>query len=145
MPSPTSRLRVAAWLVTVFLPAAAWMATRLSLPFFYPGIGVFFTAAACLSALMGGLRMALVGILLNAAALNGFAYLHPPETSPTSTALWTLLLVTVAVIIGYAREKWSAAEMLAGRLSTDLARMRDELESQRSDLKRFHDLSVRLS
>ncbi|HSM88217.1 MAG TPA: ATP-binding protein [Candidatus Limnocylindrales bacterium] len=145
MHSPTSRLRVAAWLVTVFLPAAAWMATRLSLPFFYPGIGVFFTAAACLSALMGGLRMALVGILLNAAALNGFAYLHPTETSPTSTALWTLLLVTVAVIIGYAREKWSAAEMLAGRLSTDLARMRDELESQRSDLKRFHDLSVRLS
>ena len=30
-------------------------------------------------------------------------------------------------------------------LSTDLARLRDELESQRSDLKRFHDLSVRLS
>src|ERR1041384_2088587 len=37
------------------------------------------------------------------------------------------------------------AEMMAGRLSNDLARLRDELESQRSDLKRFHDLSVRLS
>jgi len=35
--------------------------------------------------------------------------------------------------------------MVAGRLSTDLARLRDELESQLSDLKRFHDLSVRLS
>src|SRR6185437_3555185 len=67
------------------------------------------------------------------------------STQHANAGLWTALLVTVTFIVGYAREKWSAAEMLAGRLRTDRARLRDELESQRTDLKRFHDLSVRLS
>jgi PAS domain S-box-containing protein len=88
---------------------------------------------------------ALTAIVLNGAALNGFFYLHQPGYPRTNAELWTALLVGVTFIIGYAREKWSSAEMLAGRLSTDLARLRDELESQRTDLKRFHDLSVRLS
>ncbi len=88
---------------------------------------------------------ALAAIVLNGASLNGFIYLHQPGSARVSAELWTALLVGVTLIIGYARQKWSAAEMLAGRLSTDLARLRDELESQRTDLKRFHDLSVRLS
>src|SRR5689334_23247027 len=144
-PSPTARLRVVSWVITFLLPFAAWLAARYSLPFFYPGVGVFFVAAACISALIGGLPAAVVGALLNTAALNGFAYLYQPESSSTSNQLWSALLIAVALIVGLARQKWSAAEMVAGTLSTDLARLRDELESQRSDLKRFHDLSVRLS
>src|SRR6478609_7221447 len=144
-PSPTARLRVVSWVITFLLPFAAWIAARYSLPFFYPGVGVFFVAAACISALIGGLPAAVVGALLNTAALNGFAYLYQPETSSTSNQLWSALLIAVTLIVGLARQKWSAAEMVAGTLSTDLARLRDELESQRSDLKRFHDLSVRLS
>jgi PAS domain S-box-containing protein len=144
-PSPTARLRIVSWVITFLLPVAAWSLARYSLPFFHPGVGVFFVAAACLSAVIGGLPAALAGVLLNTAALNGFAYLYQPESSASSNELWSALLIAVALVVGLARQKWSAAEMLAGRLSTDLVRLRDELESQRSDLKRFHDLSVRLS
>jgi PAS domain S-box-containing protein len=141
----TTRLRIISWAITFLLPVAAWSAARFMLPFFHPAPGVFFIAAACISAVIGGLPSALVGILLNTAALNGFAYLYQPGNTATNNELWSALLIAVALIVGLARQKWSAAEMLAGRLSTDLARLRDELESQRSDLKRFHDLSVRLS
>lgn len=141
----TTRLRIISWVVTFLLPVAAWGVARYSLPFFHPGVGVFFIAAACISAVIGGLPAALAGALLNTAALVGFSYLYQPEISPTSDELWSALLIAVALVVGLARQKWSAAEMVAGRLSTDLARLRDELESQRSDLKRFHDLSVRLS
>jgi PAS domain S-box-containing protein len=144
-PSPTARLRVISWVITFVLPIAAWSLARVSLPFFHPGVGVFFIAAACISAVLGGLPTALAGALLNTAALNGFVYLYEPASSATSSELWSALLIAVALVVGLARQKWSAAEMVAGRLSSDLARMHDELESQRSDLKRFHDLSVRLS
>jgi PAS domain S-box-containing protein len=143
--SPTARLRTAAWIVTLLLPIAAWFMASFSSPFFHPGAGVFFTAAAFLSAAIGGMPMAMAGIALNAAALNIYLNFFQTGVPRNNALLWTLLLVTVALIVGYAREKWSAAEMLAGRLSSDLARLRDELESQRTDLKRFHDLSVRLS
>jgi PAS domain S-box-containing protein len=143
-PSPT-RLRVISWVIAFLLPAAAWMVAKASLPYFQPGVGVFFIAAACIAAVIGGLPAALAGALLNTAALNGFAYLYQPENTASTNGLWSALLIAVTLIVGLARHKWSAAEMLAGRLSTDLARLRDELESQRSDLKRFQDLSVRLS
>ena len=144
-PSPTPRLRVAAWVMTVFLPVAAWVLSGYSWTFFHPGVGVFFVAAACLSAAIGGMPTALAAVVLNGAALNGFIYLHQPGSPRSNAELWTALLAGVTFIVGYARQRWSTAEMLAGRLSTDLARLRDELESQRTDLKRFHDLSVRLS
>jgi PAS domain S-box-containing protein len=143
--SPSARLRIASWVVTFLLPIAAWSLARFSLPFFHPGVGVFFIAAASICAVIGGLPAALTGALLNTAALNGFAYLYQPESSASSNGLWSALLIAVTLVVGLARQKWSAAEMVAGRLSSDLARLRDELESQRSDLKRFHDLSVRLS
>jgi PAS domain S-box-containing protein len=144
-PPSTTRLRVISWVITFLLPVAAWSAARYSLSFFHPGVGVFFIAAACISAVIGGLPAAVTGALLNTAALVGFSYLYEPEISTTSNELWAALLIAVTLVVGLARQKWSAAEMVAGRLSTDLARLRDELESQRSDLKRFHDLSVRLS
>ncbi len=144
-PPSTTRLRVISWVVTFLLPLAAWSAARYSLPFFHPGVGVFFIAAACISAVIGGLPAAIAGALLNTAALVGFSYLYEPGISTTSNELWAALLIAVTLVVGLARQKWSTAEMVAGRLSTDLARLRDELESQRSDLKRFHDLSVRLS
>jgi signal transduction histidine kinase/GAF domain-containing protein len=140
-----ARLRTAAWIVTLLLPAAAWSLASFSSPFFHPGVGVFFIAAAFLSAAIGGMPMAIAGIALNGTALNLYFHFMQPSTPPSNAVLWTLLLFMVSLLVGYAREKWSAAEMLAGRLSSDLARLRDELESQRTDLKRFHDLSVRLS
>ena len=145
-PSPTSRLRVAVWTVTLLLPVAAWVFSGFSWTFFHPGFGVFFVAAACLSAAIGDMPVALVAIAVNGFALNLFAYFHrSPGFTHLNAELWTALLFGVTFIVGYARQKWSSAEMLAGRLTTDLARLRDELESQRTDLKRFHDLSVRLS
>src|SRR5579871_515168 len=144
-PSPTTRLRVISWVVTFSLAVASWGLSRLSMAYFHPGVGVFFIAAACISAVLGGLPGALVGGLLNTIALNGFAYLYWPAGIATTSELWSALLIAVALVVGLARQKWSTAEMIAGRLSSDLARLRDELESQRSDLKRFHDLSVRLS
>ncbi|MGH9569556.1 MAG: GAF domain-containing protein, partial [Candidatus Angelobacter sp.] len=143
--SPMARLRVAAWTITALLSAVAWVITRYAFLNFHPGLGVFFTAAACLSAVIGGMPTAVAAVLLNAAAMSGFAYLYQEGTSRTNLELWIVLLAAVTLIIGYAREKWSAAEMLAGRLRSDLTRLTDELESQRTDLKRFHELSVRLS
>lgn len=144
---PASRLRLLSWVITVLLPGAAWIFAKFSLPYLHSSPGVFFIfiAAACLSAVIGGLPAALVGAILNTAALNWFAYLYQPGNPVANNELWSTLLIAVTLIVGLARQKWSTAEMLAGRLSTDLARLRDELESQRSDLKRFHDLSVRLS
>jgi len=56
MYSPSStRLRVLSWVVTFLLPAAAWSLARYSLSYFHPGVGVFFIAAACISAVIGGL------------------------------------------------------------------------------------------
>ena len=144
-PPSTTRLRLISWVVTFLLPVAAWSAARYSLSFFHPGVGVFFIAASCISAVIGGLPAAVTGALLNTAALIGFSYLYEPEISTTSNELWAALLIAVTLVVGLARQKWSTAEMIAGTLSNDLARLRDELESQRSDLKRFHDLSVRLS
>ncbi|HWG50678.1 MAG TPA: ATP-binding protein [Candidatus Acidoferrales bacterium] len=144
-PSPSLRLRVVIWSITLLLPAAAWLFSAYSWTWLHPGVGVYFLAAACLSAAIGGMPTALAAIALNGAALNFFFYLHQRGYPRTNAELWTALLVGVSLIIGYARQKWSSAEMLAGRLSTDLARLRDELESQRTDLKRFHELSVRLS
>jgi PAS domain S-box-containing protein len=144
-PPSTTRLRVISWVVTFLLPVAAWIAARYSLSFFHPGVGVFFIAASCISAVIGGLPAAVAGALLNTAALIGFSYLYQPQISTTSNELWAALLIAVTLVVGLARQKWSTAEMIAGTLSNDLARVRDELESQRSDLKRFHDLSVRLS
>jgi PAS domain S-box-containing protein len=143
--SPNARLRVVTWILTFLLPFAAWSLTRIGIANFHPAVGVFFTAAACLCAAVGGLRIAIAASAFNAAAMWGYIYVFHVSLPRNNIVLWILLFTAVALIIGYAREKWSAAEMLAGRLSSDLARLRDELESQRTDLKRFHDLSVRLS
>ena len=56
--SPSSRLRVASWVVTCLLPVAAWSLARFSLPFFHPGVGVFFLVAASISAVIGGMPAA---------------------------------------------------------------------------------------
>jgi PAS domain S-box-containing protein len=143
--SPAMRLRIAAWAVTFLLPFAAWQLTNTAWMLQHLPVGVFFLIAAVISAAVGGLIPALVSALLNVAGLYGFAYLHQGHHPNLSNALWSALLGAVALLIGYAREKWSSAEMLAGHLSSDLARLRDELDAQRSDLKRFHELSVSLS
>lgn len=143
--SPSIRLRIAAWAVTVLLPFAAWELTNAPGIISHLPVGVFFLVAAVISAAIGGLIPALVASLLNIAGLYGYAYLHQHNGLRFSSALWSMLIGAVALVIGYAREKWSSAEMLAGHLSSDLARLRDELDAQRSDLKRFHELSVSLS
>src|SRR5258708_12782951 len=120
-PSAT-RLRVFSWVITFLLPAAAWSVARYSLPFFHPGVGVFFIAAACISAVIGGLPAAIAGALLNTAALVGFSYLYQPEISTTSNELWSALLIAVALVVGLARQKWSAAKVPPGPLTTTLSR-----------------------
>lgn len=144
--SPSVRLRTALWVLTLILPFAAWEATSFASAELHLPVGVFFVAAVVISAGLGGLAPALVSALVNSAALIGYFYLHQPGSGlHRPELLWSLLLCTVALLIGYARQKWSSAEVLAGHLSTDLARLRDELDAQRSDLKRFHELSVSLS
>ncbi len=144
-PALSTRLKIASWALAVLLSIAAWTLTVATWPVFHQRVGVFFTAAAVISAAVGGITPALLAAILNAAALNYFAFLHRSSVPGLTDGLWSVLLVTVSLMVGYAREKWSVAEMRAGLLSTDLARVRDELDSQRSDLKRFHEVSVRLS
>ncbi|HLY99678.1 MAG TPA: ATP-binding protein [Candidatus Angelobacter sp.] len=145
-PLASVRTRVVFWVITLLLPWAAWQLTSAARPWFHnSGIGIFFTIAAVISAAAGGMSMAVVAAVLNVAALNWFSSLNRPGGPIIGDVLWSLLLIILVLMVGYTREKWSAAEMLAGHLSTDLARLRDELDSQRTDLKRFHDLSVSLS
>ncbi len=144
-PSPLVRLRIVAWVVTFLLPVAAWRLTGATWPWLHPGVGVFFVFAAAISAALGGMRTAIVAALLNVFALNAYSYLYRSPVPHVADALWSALAVALVLVIGQTREKWSAAEMLAGHLSLDLARLRDELDSQRFDLKRFHELSVSLS
>jgi PAS domain S-box-containing protein len=144
-PSPTLGSRVVAWASTLLLPVAAWISSSSTLLSFHVGAGLFFATAASLSAGIGGMTHAAISIVLNVAAFNIFTYLNQPGSLGTSNILWSLLQAALALTVGYAREKRLAAETLAGGLSKDLARLRGELELQRSDLKRFHDLSFRLS
>jgi PAS domain S-box-containing protein len=140
---PPTRLRIAQWAVTLLLPIAAWYANIL--PVWHLPFGVYFTAAAFISAAVGGLLPGMAAAVLNIAALNYFSYRHPGISTRHSDLLWSLLLGSLALLVGLARQKWSAAEMLAGHLSSDLVRLREELDGQRADLKRFHELSVSLS
>jgi PAS domain S-box-containing protein len=143
-PSSAQR-RNMVWAITLALPFAAWVMARFSYPHFFSGVVLFFTLAACLSAALGGLRVALVALALNVAARTWFCYLYQPDRLNWSFAVWSVVPIGLTLLVGYSREKWSASETLARRLSQDLARLRQELDLQRSDLKRFHDLSVRLS
>lgn len=144
-PAPSIRLKIASWALTALLSIAAWALTVATWPVFHQRVGVFFTAAAVISAAVGGITPAVLAAILNTAALNYFVFLNRSSVPGLTDGLWSVLLVTVSLMVGYAREKWSVAEMQAGLLSTDLARVRDELDSQRADLKRFHEVSVRLS
>ena len=75
--SPSMRLRIALWALTLLLPLAAWEVTSSTFGLHLP-IGVFFLAAVVISAAIGGLLPALVSALLNVAALLGYSYLHQP-------------------------------------------------------------------
>ncbi len=144
-PALSTRLKIASWALTLLLSIAAWTLTVATWPVFHQRVGVFFTAAAVISAAVGGITPAILAAILNTAALNYFVFLNRSSAPGLTDWLWSALLVTVSLLVGYAREKWSVAEVRAGLLSRDLARVRDELDSQRADLKRFHEASVRLS
>jgi PAS domain S-box-containing protein len=126
------------------LPVVAWICSNYFFPRSYEAV-LFFTLAACLSAAVGGMRLAVIALVLNMAARNLFLYLHAPRAWGWASALWSLIPAALVLTIGYAREKWSASALLAEGLSGDLARLREELEVQRTDLRGFHNLSVRLS
>ena len=81
---------------------------------------------AFIAAAVGGMRPAVLAAILNTVALNYFAFLNRSSIPGLTDGLWSVLLVAVSLMVGYAREKWSIAEMQAGLLSTDLARVRDE-------------------
>ncbi|HLJ85793.1 MAG TPA: ATP-binding protein [Candidatus Angelobacter sp.] len=142
--SASTRLRFALWALVLFSPVEASFLTGYFWQMLHAHVGILFTLAACLAAAVGGLLPALVAAILNIAALNVFSFLRG-SMSHSSDVSWSLGMAVAALSIGYARERLSAAELLAGRLSTDLGRLRNELASQRSDVRRFHDLSVRLS
>jgi PAS domain S-box-containing protein len=141
----SARLRSVIWAATLVLPVAAWLIARFSYSLFPPGPVLFFTLAACIAAALGGMRVALVALTLNLVGRTVFCYLYQPDQWSLIFVLWSVVPIGLTLLVAYAREKWSASEMLAGRLSQDLARLREELDLQRTDLKRFHDLSVRLS
>jgi PAS domain S-box-containing protein len=145
MRPPSARWRGLIWAVTIALPFAAWFIARLTYSRFPPGAVLFFTLAACLSAALGGMRVAIAALVFNVAALIGFCYLCQRDQWGVAFLLWSAVPAALTLLVGYAREKWSASEMLADHLRQDLIRLREELEIQRADLKRFHDLSVRLS
>jgi PAS domain S-box-containing protein len=87
----------------------------------------------------------LTATLLNVAAQTLFLYLHAAGERRWTSMLWALVPLALTLIVAYLRAKQSGSSLLAARLSADLARLREQLESQRTDLRRFHDLSVRLS
>jgi PAS domain S-box-containing protein len=94
---------------------------------------------------MTGVPAALTAILLNVAAQNVFLYLHAPGMWHWTQMGWSLVPLALGLAMAYQREKLWTTRVLAGRLSADLARMREQLDLQRTDLRRFYDLSVRLS
>src|SRR5262245_4491000 len=120
-PSPTTSFRVVAWATTFLLPVAAWIFASSTTFSLHVGAALFFTTAACLAAAIGGMRHAAVSILLNVAAFNFFTYLNQQSSWGLNNILWSLLPAGLALTVGYAREKWLAAETLAGGLSKDLA------------------------
>jgi PAS domain S-box-containing protein len=142
--STSPGFRTAQWAAVGALPLVAWVLSSLDFPGHLP-FGVFFVAAAVICAAAGGLMPAWAATMANIVGLWLFFYLHPAAGTPVTIGLWSALLGSVALLVGYAREKSSAAQTIAGRLRSDLARLRDELDTQRSDLKRFQELSVSLS
>src|SRR5215468_3644245 len=107
--SPSIRLRIALWVLTLVLPLAAWEATSATSVSLHLPIGVFFIAAAVITAAIGGLVPALISAVLNIGALVGYSYLHQPSGLHRPELLWSLLLASVALLVGLARQKWSSA------------------------------------
>ena len=68
----SARWRRLVWATTFALPFAAWLIARFTYTHFPPGAVLFFTLAACVSAVLGGLRVATVALLLNLGARIGF-------------------------------------------------------------------------
>src|SRR5215472_104265 len=145
MRPPSAQWRSLIWAITVALPFAAWFIAGFTFARFPAGAVLFFTLAACLAAALGGMRVAVVALGLNLAASMGFCYLFQRNEWGVAFLLWSAVPASLTLLVGYAREKWAASEMLAGQQRHDLVRLREELELQRTDLKRFHDLSVCLS
>src|SRR5690349_8555681 len=109
--SPRGRLLIVSCTITVVSPAIIWLLASY-LWWLRPQVGVMFTMVACVSAGVDGWAPAIVEAVLDAAALNGFSALHQPPPSQFNDIFWSLLLAVLALTIGYARERWSAAEML---------------------------------
>ena len=154
--SPPVRLPNASWLVTLGLPPAAWLLAAQFSPRMHGHFEIFFIATTLITAAFGGLRPALTSGGINALAMLLFSFTvlragsvqHwwlDLRTAYSNEISWMLLLIAVAASIGYARTRWWAAELLAGHLNSDLVRLRDDMESQRSDLRRLLELSVSLS
>src|SRR5262249_39516041 len=74
--SPSIRLRIALWALTLLLPFAAWEVTSSTSTNLHLPIGVFFLAAVVISAAVGGLLPALFLAVLNSAALLGYFFVH---------------------------------------------------------------------
>jgi signal transduction histidine kinase/GAF domain-containing protein len=143
--SPATRLRIAQSALVPMLTVAAWEITSATWPVLDLPFAVLFIAAAVISGAVGGLVPAFGAAAVNIAAIFLFSNLHPNIPRTPSTGFWSVLLASVALVVGLARKKWSTADKIAEHLRADLSRLRDELDAQRSDLKRFHDFSVSLS
>src|SRR5258708_20182254 len=153
--SPPVRLPNASWLVTLGLPPAAWLLAAQFSPRMHGHFEIFFIATTLITAAFGGLRPALTSGGINALAMLLFSltvlragsvqhWWLDLRTAYSNEISWMLLLIAVAASIGYARTRRWAAELLAGHLNSDLVRLRDDMESQRSDLRRLLELSVTL-
>lgn len=143
--SPLTRLRLGQWILVLLLAVAAWEITSATWAAWHLPFGVFFVASALLSAAVGGLAPAAGAAILNIAGLVLFSYFHQETGGLEAAKLWAILLGSVAFFVGYARYRWFAAKVMADQLGADLSSLRDEMDAQRSDLKRFHDFSVTLS
>jgi PAS domain S-box-containing protein len=132
--------------VAVFFSLAAWIFAFNPQPDPQPRAALIFLTAASLSAILGGLLPGLLAAAIGSLGLHYFltSHLHALP-SLRNEVIWISACMVSVLVFGYLTDRRRAAEARSGVLSSDVAALREELALQRSDLTRFHDLSVRLS
>ena len=96
-----------------------------------------------LSAWLGGLSAGAVSAVVSSAAYGAWTWAHAGRIRGTELAFLSALFV-IAAVVGYLSDRARRAESHIGSLTGDLANLRSEISTERTDLIHFHDFSLRL-
>src|SRR5512142_1798581 len=105
--------------------------------------GAALATGVALSAWLGGLASGSASALLSGGAYSSWIWTHAAKLRGPELAFVATLFI-IAALIGYLSDRTFRAEAQGSALAGDLANLRTEISTERTDLIHFHDFSMRL-